>query len=246
MDTPNEMYQELTKLLKRLNEPAAETNSISSLLKHPIVVTTITSLLVLVGSNMIAKAFQLRDKQSDAIAALEKEMPKALNNAAKLAVIRSVLEEERCADNSKKKLKFPYVIGLTDKTCGEAEAEFDAHYKTMLEKPPSPPLARVRALFKSKAIDQGAKKLSVLMDVLSNSGESFCIVAVEDQAQDAYDALIDLALKEIDGTKTDVVPAVFNVTKSLSQCTLAPLCGIPSVREDSDMKAHCAALSMKK
>jgi len=246
MDPSNEMYQELTKLVKRLNEPAADTNSITSFLKHPIVVTTVTSLLVLIGSNMVAKAFQLRDKQSDVIAALETEMPKTLKTVTKLAVIRSVLEDQKCDENSAKKLEFPYVIGLTNKTCGQAEAEFDAYYKTMLEHPPAPPLARIRALFKSKAINQGAKKLSVLVDVLSNSAESSCIVVAEDQAQDAYETLVELALKEIDGTTTDEVPAVFNISKSLSHCTQAPLCNIPSVREDSDMKAQCAKLNTRK
>lgn len=240
MTTKDELMTQVSNLLERLNEGSSKGFSFSSLLKHPIVVTTVTSMLVLFGTNEITKLYQLRDKQSVALAALESQMPKQLEMVNQLAMVSSVLEDQKCGqNNSKKKLDSPYVYGLTGKTCGEAEAEYASYFKAYLEEPPEPPLARMRAIFKSKAVDEGAKTLSILTDVLAKTKESYCIINVKDQADRAYAKLVDVALKEVDGVVTEDIPAEFKVSASLSKCTSTPVCDIPRVSDAPDMQARC-------
>jgi len=211
----------------------------SAILKHPLVVAVVTGLLLLVGANAIIKGYQLRDQQSATIAALESQMPKQLDAAMQLAMVKSVLEDDTCSADPKKKLRDPYVYGLTGKTCGEAEAQYQAYFQAYLKDPPAPPLARMRALFRSRAVDEGAKALSILSDVLLTTSESYCIIKVRAQADQAYARLVDVALKEIDGTVTDEIPAEFKVSTSLSQCTGTPVCDIPRVSAAPDMAARC-------
>lgn len=241
MATTDEVLEKLVDVLSRITRPPEKESFFKYLLKHPIVVTAVGSLLVAYGTNWVTKQFQLRDKQADSIATLESEMPTELSLTYRLAQIASVLKDERCeANNKDKKLKYPLIIGLTGKTCGEAEADFNEYYKTYIQQPPSPSLARMRAIFTSVAVDEGARKLSILVAVLGSTTEFACVANVYAQAQNAYVKLLDVALQEIDGSPVTDVPPEFTLSTSLSHCTTTPVCDIPAVAADPDMKERCS------
>jgi hypothetical protein len=239
MSQLDDVLAEVSQLLKRANAPGRAESPLTSLLKHPIVITVIGSVLVAIGSNWVTKRFQLRDKQSDAVAALESEMPKQLALTNHMARVLSVLEAEGCSDDKDKKLVSPFVIGLTGKTCGEAEAEYLNYYNTYLKEPPKSSLARMRALFESSAVDEGSKKLSLLLTILSNTNQDSCIVPVFEQSNSIFEDLVDAAVKEIEGTPVSQDPQSYKVAKALESCDEIWLCQLPVVANDPEMKVRC-------
>ena len=178
MATTNEVLAQVAELLNRLNKPEKKGGTIGAFLKPPIVVTVVGSVLIAAGSNFVTKEFQLRDKQSDAVATLESEIPPELARTTHLAMLLSVLESEGCSDKPDKKLEFPFIFGLTGKSCKDGEAEFLKYHTLYLEHPPGSSLVRVRALFSSPAVDEGAKKLGALIGVLSVTAEDREVAAL--------------------------------------------------------------------
>ena len=108
-----------------------------------------------------------------------------------------------------------------------------------LEHPPGSSLVRVRALFASPAVDEGAKKLGALVSLLSVTSQSTCIVSVSQQASEAYEELVDLSIREIDGSKVKQVPSVFQFTDLAAHCKAEYLCRVPAIAKDSSLKLKC-------
>ena len=140
MSTTEEVLTQVSKLLERISSPQEKGTTIGAFLKSPIVITVVGSLLVTAGTNWVTKQFQLRDKQSDAVAALEAEIPRELALTTHLAMVSSVLEEEKCNENPDKKLPSPLVMGLTGKSCKEAEVEYLKYYSLFRKRPAPPPV----------------------------------------------------------------------------------------------------------
>lgn len=239
MAIADEVLAQVSELLVRLNKTEKRGSIIGAFLKHPIVVTVVGSVLITYGSNFVTKEFQLRDKQSDAVATLESEVPQELASTTHLAMISSVLESEGCSSQPNKKLKSPLVFGLTGKSCREAEAEYLKYYTISLQHPPGSSLARIRALFSSPAVDEGAKKLGALLGLLSVTADDNCIVHVANQAGGAYEELVDLTIQEIDGDKVRDTPAIFNLANLAKQCKTEDLCRVPAISKDPTVKVAC-------
>jgi len=123
--------------------------------------------------------------------------------------------------------------------CHMPEQEFNHYYEAYLKEPPTPALSRMRALFTSEAVDDGARKLAVLIGVLGSTAEAPCITNVYEQVQNGYDVLLDLALQEIDGTPVRHPSPAFLLSTSLSHCSVTPVCSIPAVASDPDMTTLC-------
>jgi len=239
MATTDEVLNQVSELLARLNCTEAKSSPIGAFLKNPIAITVIGSIMVTAGSNWVTKQFQLRDKQSDAIATLESEIPRELSVTTHLAMVLSVLEEQKCEENPNKRLSYPFVLGLTGKSCKEAEAEYLKYYSMLLEKPPGSSLVKVRALFESPAVDDGAQKLGALIGVLSVTSKPSCVIHVSGQARAAYDELVNLTIKEIDGTKVGKTPDVFDLSGLINQCGVEDLCRAPGITKDMTSKLKC-------
>jgi len=241
MTTVNHVLTEVSKLLDRLNHPDSKARSLSTFFRHPIVITVVGSILITLGSNVVTKKFQLRDKQADAVASLQSEIPRELALLSHLAEIRSVLEEEKCDNKADTdKLTRPLVMGLTGKTCKEAEEEYLKYYAIFLKSPPGASLVKVRALFESPAVDEGAQKLGALLKLLTITGNSTCIVQIEDQADEAFDELMNLSIKEIDGAKSDKMPKAFDMKILLSShCPKEDLCRVTALSKDPTLKLNC-------
>lgn len=240
MATTDDVLTQVSELLARLNGPEKKAGAISEFLKHPIVITVVGSILIAYGSNFVTKEFQLRDKQSEAVAALESAIPREIALTTQLAMISSVLEEQQCSENPGKKLLNPLVFGLTGKSCKEAEVEYLKFYALSLEHPPGSSLVKVRALFASPAVDEGAKKLGALIGLLSVTAQSSCIVQVARQADQAYGELVDLSIQEIDGSKVNKLPDIFRLTDLPAHCRLEDLCRIAAIAKDPSLKLKCA------
>jgi len=240
MATTDEVLVQVSELLNRLNKPEKKGGTIGAFLKHPIVVTVVGSVLIAGGSNWVTKEFQLRDKQSDAVATLESEIPREVALTTHLAMVLSVLESEDCNSKPDKKLESPFVVGLTGKSCKDAEAVYLKYYTLFLEHPPGSSLVRVRALFSSPAVDEGAKKLGALIGLLSVTAENRCIVHVAKQAGGIYEELVDLAIQEIDGDKVRDTPNVFNLADLATHCKAEDLCRVPAITKDPTVKVGCA------
>jgi len=240
MATVDDVLKQVSNLLDRLSRPEVNKPSpLGAFFKNPITITVIGSLMVTAGSNWVTKQFQLRDKQSSAVAALESEFPRELAITTHLAMIKSVLEEEKCDENPNKALSHPFVLGLTGKSCKEAEAEYLKYFSLLLEKPAGSSLVKVRALFESPAVDDGAKKLGALIGVLSATAKPACIIDVSEQAEAAYDELVDLAIKEIDGTKVCKTPDVFDLSGLIGKCGEEDLCRARGLPKDISSKLKC-------
>lgn len=240
MATVDDVLTQVLELLARLNRPdASKTSPLGAFLKNPITITVIGSIMVTAGSNWVTKQFQLRDKQSDAVAALESEVPRELAVTTHLAMIKSVLEEEKCDENPNKALAHPFVLGLTGKSCKEAEAEYLKYFSLLLEKPPGSSLVKARALFESPAVDDGAQKLGALIGVLSATAKPACIIHVSTQAGAAYDELVDLTIHEIDGTKISKTPEVFDLSGLIGQCGEEDLCHARGLPKGMSSKLRC-------
>jgi len=240
MATVDDVLNQVSDLLARLNHSEAKISPFGAFLKNPKVITFIGSIMVAIGSNWVTKQFQLRDKQSDAVAALESEIPRELAVTTHLAMVLSVLEEQKCDENPDKVLSHPFVLGLTGKSCKAAEAEYLKYFSMLLEKPPGSSLVKVRALFASPAVDDGAQKLGALVGVLSVTAKPACIIQVGRQSRAAYDELVDLAIKEIDGTKVGKTPDVFNLSGLINQCAEEDLCRAPGLPKDFSSKLKCS------
>jgi len=240
MATVDDVLNQVSDLLDRLNRSEAKNSLIGAFLKNPIAITVIGSIMVTVGSNWVTKQFQLRDKQSDAVAALESEIPRELAVTTHLAMVLSVLEEQKCDENPDKVLSTPFVLGLTGKSCKDAEAEYLKYFSMLLEKPPGSSLVKVRALFASPAVDDGAQKLGALVGVLSVTSKPSCIVQVSRQARAAYDELVNLTIKEIDGTKVVKTPEAFNLSGLINLCGEEDLCRAPGLPKDLSSKLKCS------
>lgn len=79
MTTKDKVLAQVSDLLECLNKPKAKGNNIAGFFKHPFILTVVGSLLITAGSNEVTKRFQIRDKQSDAVATLESEIPMELS-----------------------------------------------------------------------------------------------------------------------------------------------------------------------
>lgn len=239
MAIKDEVLAQVSELLNRLNQAEKKAGVMAALLKHPIVVTVVGCVLIAVGSNWVTTEFQLPDKQSNAVAILKAEFPRELALTTHLAMVLSVLEAEGCDKHPNKKLEDPFAIGLTGKSCNDAEAEYLKYYTLFLEHPQGSSLVRVRALFSSPAVDEGAKKLGALIGLLSVTSENRCIVPVAEQAGQAYMELVDLAIQEIDGHSVRDTPNVFNLANLATQCKAADLCRVPAITKDPTVKVSC-------
>jgi len=149
------------------------------------------------------------------------------------------LRKRKCNENPDKKLPDPLVMGLTGKYCKEAEAEYLKYYSLFLEHPPGSSLVRVRALFASPAVDEGVKKLGALVGLLSVTSQNTCIVQVSKQASEAYEELVNLTIREIDGSKVKQVPSIFQLTDLPAHCKAEDLCRVPAIAKDSFLKLKC-------
>ncbi len=241
MTTKDKVLAQVSDLLECLNKPKAKGNNIAGFFKHPFILTVVGSLLITAGSNEVTKRFQIRDKQSDAVATLESEIPMELSITTYLAMILSVLESEGCSSKPDKKLESAFVIGLTGKSCKDAEAEYQKYYMLTLEHPTGSSLVRVRALFLSPVVDEGAVKLSTLIKLLSFTPDNKCIDHVSEQARGIYGELVDFAIQEIDGKEVRDTPNIFNLTDLISYCPARDLCRVPSITKDTTIKVHCPA-----
>lgn len=240
MAISDEVLAQINQLLNRLNAPEKKGITFSGIFRHPIVITVVGSALIAYASNFITKEFQLRDKQSNAVATLQSEFPRELALTTYLATILSVLEAQGCENEPNKKLVNPYVLGLTGKTCKDAEAEYLKYYKLFLEHPQGSSLVQLRALFSSPAVDDGATKLGALVGVLSVTSNDQCIAYAQDQANQAYEELVDLTIQEIDGKVVKKTPSVFELTDLPKHCLATDLCRVPAITKDHSVKVKCA------
>jgi hypothetical protein len=110
-----------------------------------------------------------------------------------------------------------------------------------LEHPTGSSLVRVRALFLSPVVDEGAVKLSTLIKLLSFTPDNKCIDHVSEQARGIYGELVDFAIQEIDGKEVRDTPNIFNLTDLISYCPARDLCRVPSITKDTTIKVHCPA-----
>ncbi|OLF76885.1 hypothetical protein AWH61_08130 [Alteromonas sp. W12] len=217
----------LSELVSNLNQPKKKESFISQFFKNPFVITVLGGVILTFGTNWVSKQYQLRDKQSEAIALLESELPKELAYVKHQAMILSVLEEANCDENPDYLLDKPYVIGLTGRSCQEAESEYLKYYQIVLNKPAGASLIRIRSLFESPEIDEGAEILNGIVGLLSTTSNSLCIVNAADQARLVYDQLIDMTIDEVDGKLLNKSPEVFDLTRLSEKCPKEDLCSAP-------------------
>jgi hypothetical protein len=169
-----------------------------SLFKHPIIVTIVATITVAIASNIVTKAFQLRDKKLETIAMFESDIPREIKLKTHLAKIRSVLETSGCSTDGSKKLDKPFVIGLTGKTCSHAESLYLKYFEETLKLRNGASLTKMGSIFEDSFIKSESSKLKSVLEVLSESSRPICIVDAEKEANKLYIELLEASIDDIE------------------------------------------------
>ena len=218
----------------------AKKNIAEKIFENPAVVAVIGGIAVFLITNSVTMNYQAHDQKSQAVAALETNLPKEIGIQTSLAYVRAEVEDSNCNDikNKDQKIDFPFILGMTGMTCQEADRAYAARAADHLEKSSGTSLSRLRALFSSSAVKDGAIKTQALLDVLSQTKSAACILQISQHATRAYDALMDLSIQEVNGKPSNATSPVFDLDKyEIQDCEKDEvLCSVPSIASNPVLK----------
>jgi hypothetical protein len=207
MSKQDKVLDQLSTLLDKLNQDQPRKKTfLDSIMGSPVVITVVGGLLLTWGSLYVTKQFQLSEQKTMALSSFEENFPARLAKANNLGKIKQTLSDQGCvfSENVDKILQDPFVFGLTGKTCREAEALYREVESQYLAKPINTSIARVRAVFKTPAVDDEAKILNQRMSSLETANDAICIVELYEALLDSYERLLELAISEIEGGNINI------------------------------------------
>ncbi|MDO6575942.1 hypothetical protein [Alteromonas stellipolaris] len=199
-------------------ELATGVHAFQNLFKHPIIVTVVATIVVAFASNIVTKAFQLRDKKLETIAMFENDIPREIRLKTHLAKIRSVLETSGCSTDGGKELDKPFVIGLTGKTCSDAESLYLKYFDESLKLKNGASLTKMRTIFDDDFIKRESSKLKSVLEILSESSSPICIVNAEKEANKLYIELLEVSIDDIEGKKRQELRSPRPLPTNLEKC----------------------------